>query len=138
MKLKYLLYILSVFIIFLSCEDLLETGTIMGNVSNGGSPVGGAYVLLLNSGDLLQIEQPLENGSITNGNGDYIIILVEPNRYYYVVAVKDNNGDLKYTPGVDAFGYYGSYLGFTWIPTEITVGSGETLHDIDITEMYVL
>lgn len=132
------LIIAVVAIFMLSCEEVLEKGTIRGNVSDEGSEVSGAYVLLLDSGSFIDGDQPLDNGSITDGDGDYIILMVEPGKYYYVVAVKDNNGDLKYTPGVDEVGYYGDYMGFNWIPTEVTVGSGGVLEGIDITEMYIL
>jgi hypothetical protein len=139
MKNHIILLLMIILVSFMmNCDEIAEKGTIKGNVSDGGQAVGGAYVLLLDSGDLIEIDQPLENGSITLGNGNYMIVLVEPGKKYFVVAIKDNNGDLKYTPGVDAIGYYGNYLGFQWIPTEVSVGSGQTLEDIDITEMYIL
>ncbi|MGQ9705395.1 MAG: hypothetical protein ACUVWP_00120 [bacterium] len=123
-------------IIFLNCEQITETGTIKGTVYNDDLPAGGVYVLLLDSGKLLEADQPLNNGSITKSNGNYAIYLVEPDKYLYVVAVKDNNGDLKFTLGVDEFGYYGDWNGIKWIPTEVKVGRGQVLEGIDIEELY--
>jgi hypothetical protein len=119
----------------IACEKVTDTGTIKGTVSDDSQPASGVYVLLLDSGKLLKQDQPLNNGSITNYNGHYTIYLVEPEKYYYVVAVKDNNGDLRFTFGVDEFGYYGNWNGIKWIPTEVKVEKGQVLEGIDIDDL---
>lgn len=125
---------------FLACEEALEKGQISGNVKDEGQNVSSAYVLLLEEGKMLAGESPLSNGSLTGPEGNYHILLVEPNQKYYVVAVKDTNGDTKYTPGEDPIGYYGRFSETTqtWIPWFVEVGSGEKKTGIDIEEMYIL
>lgn len=120
----------------LTCDP--SKGIITGSVHYLGQPCGGAYVLLLDEGSLISFSQPLENGTITFDTGGYIIINVKPDTYYYVVAVKDLNGDLKYTPGTDAVGYYGDYDGLKWLPKSLSVPPGQTVSGIDINELYVL
>jgi hypothetical protein len=124
----------------LACEEELEKGSIEGNVKDDGQNVSGAFVLLLEEGKLLAGETPLSNGSVTNAQGNYIILLVEPNTNYYVVAVKDENSDTTYTPGVDPIGYYGRYSETTrlWYPAPVSVGSGEKKKGINIADMHIL
>jgi hypothetical protein len=124
----------------IGCEEELEKGSIEGNVKYDGQNVSGAFVLLLEEGKLLAGETPLGNGSVTNAQGNYIILLVEPNVNYYVVAVKDENGDTAYTPGVDPIGYYGRYSEATklWYPAPVSVGSGEKKKGINVADMHVL
>jgi len=124
----------------LACEEALEKGSIEGNVKDDGQNVSGAFVLLLEEGKLLVGETPLGNGSVTNAQGNYTILLVEPNTNYYVVAVKDENGDTTYTPGVDPIGYYGRYSETTrlWYPAPVSVGSGEKKKGINIADMHIL
>jgi hypothetical protein len=124
----------------LGCEEELEKGSIEGNVKDDGQNVSGAFVLLLEEGKLLAGEAPLGNGSVTSAQGNYIILLVEPNVNYYVVAVKDENGDTTYTPGVDPIGYYGRYSEATklWYPAPVSVGSGEKKKGINVADMHVL
>lgn len=142
MKTKCLRVVLCLMVIFgivlvhISCDP--TKGIIMGKVKYQGQPCASAYVLLLAENELITGNQPLGNGSLTLGDGSYTIINVTPDTYYYVVAVKDINGDIKYTPGVDAMGYYGSYDGFSWIPTSVIVSAGQTLTGIDIGELYVI
>jgi hypothetical protein len=124
----------------LACEEELQKGSIEGNVKDDGQNVSSAFVLLLEEGKMLGGEAPLDNGSLTNAQGNYIIVLVEPDKNYYVVAVKDEDGDTKYTPGVDPIGYYGTYnqITKTWIPAPVSVGSGEKKQGIDVADMYIL
>lgn len=124
----------------IGCEEELQKGSIEGNVKDDGQNVSGAFVLLLEEGKLLAGETPLGNGSVTNAQGNYIILLVEPNVNYYVVAVKDENGDTTYTPGVDPIGYYGRYSEATklWYPAPVSVGSGEKKKGINVADMHVL
>ena len=140
MKKVYIFCLALIFALSLcSCsEETAAKGTIKGKVTNANNPVNGAYVLLLDSGQMLAGNSPLSNGMITNAQGNYTIYMVEPNKYYYVCAVQDINGDAQYTPGTDKIGYYGNYQGQSWIPTEIHVGAGEVLEDINITALYVL
>ncbi len=124
----------------LGCEEELQKGSIEGNVKDDGQNVSGAFVLLLEEGKLLAGEAPLGNGSVTNAQGNYIIVLVEPNVNYYIAAVKDENGDTTYTPGVDPIGYYGRYSEKTklWYPAPVSVGSGEKKKGVNVADMHVL
>jgi uncharacterized protein (DUF2141 family) len=136
-KISLLCLILLVALSLVSCsEETVQKGTINGKVTNNNTPINGAYVLLLDSGQLIAANQPVTNGMVTNAQGKYTIYLVEPGKYYYVAAVQDNNGDGQYTPGTDKLGYYGNYQGHSWVPTEITLSSGEVLNDINITALY--
>jgi hypothetical protein len=123
-----------------ACDEELETGSIEGNVKDDGLNVSGAYVLLLEEGKALAGESPLGNGSITTGSGNYTILFVQPNTRYYIVAVSDTNGDVKYTPGVDPIGYFGRYSETTqqWYPSPIEIGSGETRRGINIADMHII
>jgi hypothetical protein len=124
----------------LACEETLEKGSIEGNVKDDGQNVPGAFVLLLEEGKLLTGEAPLDNGSVTNGQGNYTILLVEPNTNYYVAAVKDEDGDKKYTPASDPIGYYGRYSEVTklWYPSPVSCGSGEKKKGINIADMHII
>jgi hypothetical protein len=137
-RLFLLTIVLGLVISGLACDEaneILQKGTIKGNVSNSGTAVSGALVMLLEEGQLLAGGAPLANGNVTDSSGNYEILLVEPSTYYYVCAVEDNDSDLTYTPGVDKIGYYGSLDGFNWIPTSVSVSPGETKTGIDITSL---
>jgi len=125
---------------FLGCEEALENGTISGHVKDNGQNVNGAFVLLLDEGQLLGGNSPLSNASLTNGSGNYTIYMVTPEKNFYVVAVKDEDGDMKYTPGVDPIGYYGTYNNQTgiWVPAAVSVASGEHKSGINVNDMYVI
>lgn len=140
MKKALVFALLSALVLVLSScsEEVLAKGTITGKVTNSNIAVNGAYVMLMEEGQLITGEQPLSNGSITGSDGKYSIYLVTPNTYYYVVAVQDVDGDTQYTPGVDKVGYHGNLSGFTWVPTSVSVGSGETLTDINITSLIIM
>lgn len=135
-----MLAVAAIVLSLLACAEELEKGSIAGNVKDDGQNVSGAFVLLLEEGKLLAGQTPLDNGSVTNAQGNYVIVLVEPNTNYYVVAVKDENGDTTYTPGVDPIGYYGRYSERTklWYPSPVSCGSGEKKNGINITDMHVL
>lgn len=126
--------VIGVLLIGIGCDDPLEKGTIKGNVSDDDVPVSGAIVMLLEEGELLAGGSALSNAFITDGSGNYQIILVEPNRNYYVCAIEDNDGDLTYTPGSDRIGYFGRFE-VIWIPTPVSVSSGETKSGINIRDM---
>lgn len=124
----------------LACEEVSEKGSIAGNVKDDGKNVSSAFVLLLDEGKILASETPLTNASITNKDGNYTIRLVEPDKNYYIAAVKDENSDTKYTPGVDPIGYYGRFVKATqtWIPAPVYVGSGERKTGINVADMYII
>ena len=133
---KKFLGFLSILMIISGCEWLKET-TISGTVSNGGEAVSGAVVLLLES-DSLEAGLSLASGSITNSNGKYEIIRVEPGNYY-ISAIKDEDGNLQYDKGIDMFGWYGerdTITGLT-IPRQVTVVKGDNLTGINIDTLYI-
>ena len=133
---KKFLGFLSIFMIISGCEWLKET-TISGTVSNGGEAVSGAVVLLLES-DSLEAGLSLASGSITNSNGKYEIIRVEPGNYY-ISAIKDEDGNLQYDKGIDMFGWYGERDTITrlTIPRQVTVVKGDNLTGINIDTLYI-
>jgi len=124
----------------LACDEAIEKGTITGNVKDDGNNVSGAFVLLLDEGKIIMAETPLSNGSVTDKSGNYSIFLVEPDKNYYIAAVKDENGDTTYTPGIDPIGYYGQFNKETqiWIPAAVRVGSGERKAGINVADMYLI
>jgi len=124
----------------LGCEEAVEKGSIAGNVKDDGANVSGAFCLLLEEGKMVTGETPLSNASVTNGQGNYTIYLVEPNKNFYLAAIKDNDNNQQYTPGTDAIGYYGTYNEQThvWIPTVIRLGSGEDKTGVNVADMYVM
>ncbi len=140
MKIFWIILAAAVALSTLACEEAMDKGGIAGNVKDDGENVSGAFVLLLDEGKIVAGETPLSNASVTNAGGNYSIILVEPDKKYYIAAVKDEDGDVKYTPGVDPIGYYGRYNKETklWIPTSIYVGSGEKKTGINVADMYIL
>ncbi len=129
-------------IVALSCEKAKEAilqVTIKGFVSNDGQPVVGAIVLIFNdnqidSGTSIDINNENINGSFTGNDGGYTIIRVEDGTYY-VVAVKDENGNKSYDLGVDPIGWYGHDSFGIIIPDPVVV-SGVDVSGIDIDTMY--
>jgi uncharacterized protein (DUF2141 family) len=122
----------------LSCEKAQEVLgiTISGNVSNAGQPMEGAFVLLVDKGEITQ-GFPIGNGSVTLGNGNYTIIRVEEGTYY-ICAVKDENGNQSYDFGTDPIGWYGhpdSITGLT-IPDSVIV-LDQDISGIDIDTLYM-
>jgi len=135
----------TVFVIFLgfvlatSCEkakDEILGITISGTVTNGGQPIDGAFVLLVNNINEIVGGSPLSNGSITLGNGTYTIIQVDDGTYY-VAAIKDENGNKSYDFGTDPIGWYGHEDSITHltIPDSIMV-SGNDVSGIDVDTLY--
>jgi len=109
-----------------------QKGTISGKVTDEGEPVSGVLVLLLKES---KIGKDL-NGWVTDGGGEYKILMVEPGTYW-VAAVKDVEGNGNYNSGTDPIGWYGKdTLGVT-IPQSVTVHKGEDVKNIDITHLYL-
>ena len=133
---KKILVLMILLVVISGCNEIKKT-TISGTVSNSGSPVSGAIVLLLDC-DSLTAGVSLINGAITNSVGKYEIIRVESGTYY-IPAIKDENGNLEYDNGTDMFGWYGERDTLTslTIPAPITVTEGDNLTGIDIDTLYV-
>jgi len=126
---------------FFACsEEEILNGTIAGNVKDDGANVSGAFVLLLDEGQMVNGQTPLSNGSVTLNNGNYTIINVTAEKNFYVVAIKDEDGNGNYTPGVDPVGYYGTYNSTTgvWIPKPVSITSGQNLAGINVADLVVL
>ncbi len=134
---KKILVLMILLMAVLGCKEIKKT-TISGTVTNGGSPVSGAIVLLLES-DLLTAGMSLKNGTFTSSEGKYEIIRVETGTYY-ISVIKDENGNWKYDTGTDMFGWYGekdTLMGLT-IPAPVAVTEGDDLTGIDIDTLYVV
>ena len=133
---KKILVLMILLVVISGCNEIKKT-TISGTVSNSGSPVSGAIVLLLDC-DSLTAGISLINGAITNSVGKYEIIRVESGSYY-IPTIKDENGNLEYDNGTDMFGWYGERDTLTslTIPAPITVTEGDNLTGIDIDTLYV-
>ncbi len=135
------LILFAAMVLAVSCEKVEEVLgiTISGTVTNGGQPVVGAIVLVFNdnqidSGTSIDIDTENINGSITGNEGRYTIIRVEDGTYY-LVAIKDENGNKSYDLGVDPIGWYGHDSFGIIIPDPVVV-SGEDKSGIDIDTMY--
>lgn len=142
MKRAISILVVVLLIIILGCDELAEelSSTISGTVYDDGETVGGAIVLLLEPGDTVTAGLSLENGTVADGVGEYIIVDVITGSYY-VAAIDDANDNLSVDPGVDRIGYYGEVdttLGIS-TPQEVTLETdGDDLQNIDIDEMFVL
>jgi uncharacterized protein (DUF2141 family) len=137
---KILMLLLMVILVSVGC-DLVEQAEkaivdISGKVSDEGQAVEGAIVLLVESANITD-GLNLSNGSITDNRGNYIILNVDPGSYY-VLAVKDQNNNLKFNADTDQLGFYGVNPGASdLIPDKIKV-TEEDLEDINITDLYSL
>jgi uncharacterized protein (DUF2141 family) len=137
---KILMLLLMVILVSVGC-DLVEQAEkaivdISGKVSDEGQAVEGAIVLLVESANITD-GLNLSNGSITDNRGNYIILNVDPGSYY-VLAVKDQNNNLKFDADTDQLGFYGVNPGASdLIPDKIKV-TEEDLEDINITDLYSL
>ncbi|HDI51693.1 hypothetical protein DRQ15_06660 [candidate division KSB1 bacterium] len=135
---KKIYVLLFALVIVAGCEKAQEVvapekGTISGTVTNNNTPVKGVFVLLLKQNSI-ESEQPLANASVTNDQGKYKILMVEPSSYY-VAAIKDENSNLLYNPGTDLLGWYGHEEHGVIIPDLVTVFKGQNVTGIDITKL---
>lgn len=130
-------------ILALSCDkvkDEILQVTVSGHVRNAGQAVDGAIVLILNNASLdsgmsIDINSENINGSLTFSEGEYTIIRVEEGTYY-VVAIKDENGNKSYDLGTDPIGWYGHDSFGIIIPDPIDV-SDQNITGIDIDTLYM-
>jgi hypothetical protein len=114
--------------------------TISGTVSDNGTALPGAFVLLLDSGELATGGMSLSNGSVTTSSGAYTVIEAQV-KSYYVCAIKDVNGNNTYDVGVDLIGYYGTIDTVAGIPISVPstvtiVNKGDDLTGIDIADLF--
>ena len=137
MKNRTILLLFAIFIIVYGCEFLDEKIVdVSGKVTEDGSAVSGAIVLLVESADVSD-GLNLANGSITDNAGNYIILNVDPGRYY-VLAVDDQNNNGQFDSGTDQLGFYGvNPTNQDLLPDRITVEEDD-LEDIDIVDLYTL
>ncbi|HDP68489.1 MAG TPA: carboxypeptidase regulatory-like domain-containing protein [Candidatus Marinimicrobia bacterium] len=109
---------------------------VSGKVTDNGSAVEGAIVLLIESAEISD-GLNLSNGSITNSRGNYTILKVDPGKYY-VVAIDDENNNLEFDTDTDRLGFYGVNRNTNDLePDRITVDDDD-LKNIDITDLYSL
>jgi hypothetical protein len=112
---------------------------VSGNVSDNGTPVGGAIVLLVEGTDITN-GLSLSSGTISNSSGDYTIFKPKKGKYY-VVAIDDVNDNFKYDSGTDKIGFYGVDSNASPLPdlapNRITVGTMdiENINIIDFTSL---
>lgn len=134
---RYLvIWILSVF----SCDlqEQLEEAIIevSGKVTDDGEAVKGALVLLVESKDVSE-GLSLVNGSVTGSKGRYLILDVDPGKYY-VLAVDDTNGNMEFDADTDRLGFYGVDPDANdFEPNRITV-QDEDVENINIVDLYSL
>lgn len=141
MKRNVYFFTLLILIAMIGCDDVIKeyTTTISGKVTNDGTPVSGAYVILLEAGVSASTGISLSNGMITDSNGDYMMIEVNAGDYY-VAAIDDDNDNVEFDSDTDKIGYYGDAdpsTGFT-IPRTLQVKKGDDIEDINITKLYSL
>lgn len=141
MKKRLFIFALILSIMVINCKDVVKelTTTISGKVTSEGEPVSGAFVILLESGNLASSGIPLKNGMITNSRGNYMMIEVSAGDYY-VVAIEDANSNFLFDTDTDKIGYYGdpdTLTGLT-IPKTLHVNKDDDIEDINITKLYKL
>ena len=136
---KQISLFLAVLAVILGCSRAQEVvapqkGTVSGTVTDSGVAVKDALVLLLKASSI-ESGDVLKNASKTNAQGYYKVWLVEPGSYY-VVAVRDEDGNLKYDPDTDRVGWYGHESHGAVVPDSVTVSEGEDVTGVDITNLY--
>lgn len=141
MKKGLFIFALILSIAMINCKDVVKelTTTISGKVTNEDEPVLGAYVILLEAGNLVSSGIPLSNGMITDSNGDYMMIEVSTGDYY-LTAIDDANNNVVFDPDTDRIGYYGEpdpLTGLT-IPKTLHVNKGNDIENINVTKLYKL
>ncbi|MCK4297557.1 MAG: carboxypeptidase regulatory-like domain-containing protein [Candidatus Marinimicrobia bacterium] len=132
MKKRLFIFALISSIAMINCKNVVKelTTTISGKVTSEGEPVSGAFVILLEAGDLASSGITLSNGMITNSRGNYMMIEVRAGDYY-VVAIDDANNNFVFDTDTDKIGYYGD-------PDTLHVNKGDDIEDINITKLYKL
>jgi len=120
-----------------SC-DLLDKQIIdiSGKITDEGSAVSGAIVLLVESANISD-GLNLSNGSISMSNGKYSILDVDPGDYY-VVAIDDKNNNMQFDADTDQLGFYGvNPDDLDFLPNKISVVDKD-LENINIVDLYSL
>ena len=141
MKRNVYFFTLLILIAMIGCDDVIKeyTTTISGKVTNDGTLVSGAYVILLEAGVSASTGISLSNGMITDSNGDYMMVEVSAGDYY-VAAIDDDNDNVVFDSDTDKIGYYGDADPITelTIPRTLQVKKGDDIEDINITKLYSL
>jgi len=136
MKVYYIFFGMLILLVF-SC-DLLDEKIIdiSGKITDEGSAVSGAIVLLVESTDISD-GLNLANGSISNSVGKYTILDVDPGDYY-VLAINDKNDNLQFDSDTDRLGFYGvNPDDLDFLPNKISVVDTD-LEGINIVDLYSL
>lgn len=130
--------LVSIFLLLGSCElveqaqeEIIE---ISGKVTHNGNAITGAIVLLLKDPSFSD-GLSLANGSLTDNAGRYTIYDVAPGNYY-VLAIDDQDDNLRFDNGIDRFGFYGIDTTVQdFVPDKISVKDSD-LKNIDITVFF--
>ena len=133
----YHIFLSMLVLLVFSC-DLLDEKiiNISGKITDEDSAVVGAIVLLVESADISD-GLNLSNGSISTGNGKYIILDVDPGDYY-VLAIDDKNSNQQFDADTDQLGFYGvNPDDLDFLPNKISVVDKD-LENINIVDLYSL
>ncbi|MBU0711168.1 carboxypeptidase-like regulatory domain-containing protein [bacterium] len=125
-------------ILFVFGCDLLDEKIIdiSGKITDEGSAVSSAIVLLVESADISD-GLNLASGSISNSAGKYTIQDVDPGDYY-VLAIDDKNDNLQFDSDIDQLGFYGvNPDDLDFLPNKISVEDTD-LEGINIVDLYSL
>ena len=110
--------------------------TISGKVSHDGSSVKGALVLLVEVTDVSE-GLSLANAMITDSNGKFTILDVQPGTYY-VLAIDDANGNLQFDAESDRLGFYGVDPSKSDLKPDAITVSDQDITGADIVDLYTL
>ena len=119
-------------------EDELDAAIIeiSGEISNGGSAVAGALVLLI-EGTNVSDGLNLSNASITDNRGRYTILNVDPGEYY-LLAVDDSNGNLEFDAETDQLGFHGVNPSALDLDPDLIMVEASDIENVNVTSMYSL
>ncbi len=127
---------------FIGCEEAAKqlTTTISGKVTNGGTAVSGAVVLVVRVEQTISEGYSLSNGSVSLADGKYTVLDADTG-HFFIAAIDDVNDNFKFDADTDRIGYYGTLidsLGFEFVrPETVTLAAkGNDIENIDIIKLF--